>query len=253
MIHNWRQVSAGIFHDFHLEWISSIKQALNAGLLPEGYYALAEQVAGGREPDVLTLEAIGGRPAQGNGSGRETESAGGVILAAAPPKVRFTSEVESDRYARKRRRVAIRHISDDRVVALVEIVSPGNKDRAASVRDFVEKAVQFVESGIHLLILDLFPPSAYDPQGLHPEIWSHFMSEDFRLPVDEPLTVVAYSAGPIKRAFIEPVAVGKPLPEMPLFLEAERYVPVPLEPTYDAAFAKVPKRWQDELLPLPGK
>jgi hypothetical protein len=62
---------------------------------------------------------------------------------------------------------------------------------------------------------------------------------------------VAYSAGELKRAFIEPVAVGGSLPDMPLFFEAERYVPVPLEETYSAAFHAVPKRWQAVLEP-PG-
>ena len=59
-IHDWTKVGAGIFHDFHQTWIIEIKRALNAGLLPAGYYALAEQIAGGLGPDVLALEAAGG-------------------------------------------------------------------------------------------------------------------------------------------------------------------------------------------------
>jgi hypothetical protein len=96
-------------------------------------------------------------------------------------------------------------------------------------------------------VIDLFPPSPRDPQGIHRAIWSQITDDDFKLPAGENLTLVGYSAGPIKRAYIEPVACGKSLPEMPLFLESEIYISVPLEPTYDAAFAAVPKRWQDEL------
>jgi hypothetical protein len=59
-IHDWTRVEPGIFHDFHPEWISTIKRSLNEGLLPENYYALAEQIAAGREPDVLALERISG-------------------------------------------------------------------------------------------------------------------------------------------------------------------------------------------------
>jgi len=33
-------------------------------------------------------------------------------------------------------------------------------------------------------------------------------------------------------AYVEPVAVGQPLPDMPLFLKPEFYVPAPLEETY---------------------
>jgi hypothetical protein len=247
-VHDWTRVNAGIFHDFHFSWIAAMKRTLNGGLLPTGYYALAEQIAGGREPDVLALEDARSHPTDGNGSQRGPEGqVGGRMLATAPPKVRFTAEAEMERYALKRRRIAIRHSSDDRVVSLVEIVSPGNKDRLAAVREFAEKATHFLDGGIHLLILDVFPPSRHDPQGIHQAIWSRITSTDFQLPREDPLTLVSYSAGPIKRAYIEPVAVGKPLPDMPLFLEPEIYVPLPLESTYQAAFADLPKRWRDEL------
>src|SRR5262249_21167695 len=143
--------------------------------------------------------------------------------------------------------IAIHHISDDQVVALIEIVSPGNKASRHALRAFVEKSVEFLEAGIHLLVLDLFPPGPRDPQGIHGAIWSEIIDDNFRLPPDKPLTLVSYSAGYVKRAFIEPVAVGDELPPMPLFLEAEGYVLAPLEATYQAAFDAVPKRWQDEL------
>ena len=55
-MHDWTRVDAGICHDFHHEWISEIKRALNRGLLPPDYYAIAEQVAAGFGPDVLTLQ-----------------------------------------------------------------------------------------------------------------------------------------------------------------------------------------------------
>ncbi len=220
-IHDWTRVDAGVFHDFHQEWIPRIKGALNAGLLPPDYYAMIEQIAGD----------------------------GGVALATAPPKVRFTAEAESERYARKRSRLSVRHVSGDRVVAMLEVVSPGNKASAHALRSFVEKTWQLLDAGIPLLIVDLFPPGPRDPQGIHGAIWSEIEDGGFQLPPDERLTLVAYSAGELKRAFIEPAAVGGKLPPMPLFFQPERYVPVPLEETYCAAFAAVPKRWQTVLEP----
>src|SRR4051794_31227819 len=110
-IHDWTRVIDGTFHDFHATWIIEIKRALNAGLLPPDYYALAEQVAGGLWPDVLTLENARPRPGQtgGNGSGAGGASGNGVIvLASSPPQVRFTASAEAERYARKRKAVAIR-------------------------------------------------------------------------------------------------------------------------------------------------
>ncbi len=59
--------------------------------------------------------------------------------------------------------------------------------------------------------------------------------------------MVAYTGGLERPAFIEPVAVGKPLPDMPLFLRPPRHVMVSLEETYQTAFAGVPERWRREL------
>ena len=75
-------------------------------------------------------------------------------------------------------------------------------------------------------------------------VWAEVIDHDFRLPPEKPLTLVAYAAGPVKTAYIEPVATGEVLPDMPLFLEPDLYVPVPLEATYRAAFDAVPRRWR---------
>ena len=39
-IHDWTRVDAGLFHAFHQSWSVRIQDALNAGVLPKGYYAL---------------------------------------------------------------------------------------------------------------------------------------------------------------------------------------------------------------------
>jgi hypothetical protein len=67
------------------------------------------------------------------------------------------------------------------------------------------------------------------------------------LPADKPLTCVAYVGGLSAEAFIEPVAVGDVLPEMPLFITSEFYVPVPLETTYQAAWNGMPAFWRGVL------
>ena len=54
-VHDWTRVIAGTFHHFHHEWISCISRALNSGLLPSEYYAMAEQITGGLGPDVVAL------------------------------------------------------------------------------------------------------------------------------------------------------------------------------------------------------
>ncbi len=54
-INDWTLVEAGIFHSFHTTWIAQINTALNEGLLPPGFYSLAEQHAGETIADILTL------------------------------------------------------------------------------------------------------------------------------------------------------------------------------------------------------
>jgi hypothetical protein len=119
------------------------------------------------------------------------------------------------------------------------------------LRAFVRKAHESLAAGIHLLLVDLFPPSPRDPQGIHREVWGEDGGETYAPPPDKPLTCVAYVGGASAEALIEPVAVGDVLPEMPLFLTPEVYVPVPLEPTYQSAWEGMPAYWRDVLTAPP--
>jgi Protein of unknown function (DUF4058) len=240
-VHDWTRVPAGIFHHFHAGWVYHMTEALNRGLLPPGYYALEEQVAAGVGPDVLTLQSLG------PGDHRAMETPGGVALAAAPPRVRYRTRAELDIYASKAKSAVIRHISDHQVIAICEVVSPGNKNSRHGLRAFVEKAAGLLRAGIHLLVLDLFPAERRDPQGIHKAIWDEIIDNDFTLPADTPLTLASYVGGPIPEAFVEPTSVGSVLPDMPLFLTPEIYVPVPLEATYRSAWKAVPSYWSDVL------
>lgn len=215
-IHDWTRVRANRFHDFHQKWTVAICNELNAGRLPPGYFAMVEQKAGGPEPDVITLDLT---PPPGI-------SPGGLAVDVAG-------------YASKANRVTVRH-PDGEVVAVLEIVSPGNKESAHVIRSFARKAVELLQAGIHLLIVDLFPPGSRDPQGIHKVIWDRLRDEPFTLPPDKPLTVAAYAVGTETVAYVEPMAVGDGLPEMPLFLTADRYVPCPLEATYQMAWSQFP-------------
>jgi hypothetical protein len=159
------------------------------------------------------------------------------------------AETDAEFYRRKKSAIAIRHVSDDRLVAMIEIVSPGNKSSRRAFRAFVGKACKLLEHRIHLLLVDSFPPRPRDPNGVHAAIWAEVADDSFVLPEDKPLTLVAYECDVVTRAYIEPIAVGEVLPDMPLFLEPNGCVQVPLEATYQTAFAVMPRRWRDELQP----
>lgn len=204
-IHDWTRVDANLFHDFHQTWTINIRNGLNGGLLPKGYSALVEQHA-----------------------------------AATPPKTRHVIRAQEEISAKRGNRITIRH-SLGRVVCIIEIVSPGNKGSRSALRSFVDKTVDFLRQGVHVLIIDLFPPTARDPQGIHKAIWDEIEDQSFELSSDKPLTLAAYVASVPIVAYVEPVGVGDLLPDMPAYLDPDSYVPVPLEPTYRATWASCPE------------
>lgn len=242
-VHDWSRVEAGLFHDFHHAWIEEIKRALNAGILPADFYALAEQHAAGFGPDVLTLQGLGGADDMVADPGGPAPPGGECRLALAAPRLQVTAETEMAFYRRKQSVVAVRHVSGDRVVAIVEIVSPGNKNSRTGLEKFLRKAAELLDLRIHLLILDLIPPGPRDPHGIHACLWEYLEGVEVARP-ERPLTVASYEADLTVRAYVVPLAVGDPLPDIPLFLAPGACVDVPLEATYTAAVAAFPRRWR---------
>ena len=242
-VHDWTKVDAGTFHSFHNAWITHLMGKLNSGVLPDGYYALSEQHSSGPIPDVLTLNL----PDPGPGPSPAPRE-GGIALADAPPRIgrKLIADPKAV-YRARRRTLTIRHASGNRIVAFLEILSPGNKDRTSSVQEFVNKVNSALVQGIHVMIVNLFSPGRFDPQGPQGAVWARYGMEEYVVPPAQPLTVCSYRAVAPVEAYIEHMAFGDPLPDMPLFLEVETYVYVPLEPTYQAAFQDLPAFLRDVL------
>lgn len=243
-VHDWSRVRAGRFHHFHNSWLYRLSDALNGGVLPEGFYAAGEQVIGEIEPDVLTLQRRGPR-ARPQEDWRTT--AGVVAVQEHPPAVRLTMQAEQAVYLRKQDRIVIRTREQDRIVALIELVSRANKDSRRRMDQFLQKAANALDAGYHLLVIDLHPPGTFDPEGIHGAIWDYLFGQCPPPPPDQSLTLVSYRADLVPTAYIEPVTVGQFLPDMPLFLDAEWYVNVPLERTYQQAWDGYPAPWKEEL------
>jgi hypothetical protein len=236
-IHDWKNVDGGLFHHFHQAWTIEISNALNGSGLPEDFFAMVE-VIGGRLPGTVTLQR------SSSSSAPVWDGGGGIAVAEAPPKARFVKSIENAAYAGRANRIVIQHRLG-KVVAVIEIVSPGNKSSQHALRAFAEKAAELLREGINLLVVDLFPPSRRDPQGIHQAILEQLDDEPFELPSDKPLTVAAYAGGEVITAYAEPVAVGDALPALPIFLDRRTYVPAPLESTYQSTWAKCPKPLRD--------
>jgi hypothetical protein len=185
-IHDWSRVPAGLFHHFHQDWSIEIARTLNRGRLPKGLSALVEQRAGPREPDVLAIEA---RPKRRPGEGLD-----GGVATRPPPLTRIVRRTTNEIYASRANRIVVKHHLG-RIIAVIEIVSPGNTDSRAALRDFVEKTVDCLRRGIHVLIVDLFPPTPRDLNGIHEVIWDEIVEEDFAFPEGKDRILVSYQTG----------------------------------------------------------
>ncbi|HEX5446500.1 MAG TPA: hypothetical protein VFW87_21965, partial [Pirellulales bacterium] len=141
-IHDWKRVPAGLFHHFHQDWTIELARALNRGRLPKGVAALVEQRSGPREADVLAIE----RRAISLGAGDSG------VATLPSPVAQIVRRTERGAFSDRANRVVVKHHLG-RIIAVIEVISPGNKDCRASLREFVEKTVDFLQAGIHVLVI----------------------------------------------------------------------------------------------------
>ena len=139
--------------------------------------------------------------------------------------------VEQRSGPRESNRIVVKHRLG-RAIAVIEIVSPGNKDSRAALRDFVEKVIDSLRSGIHVVVIDLFPPTPRDPSGIHKAIRDEIEEEGFAFPEGKDRILASYETGETRAYYVEPIGVGDALPDMPLFLTDGWQVPLPLESTH---------------------
>ena len=179
-MHDWRKIESDLYYDFHFSWLLAIRDVLNSGLLGNEYYALAEQVTSEFKPDVVALTKRD-QPL--------TQASGSAPTVALLDQGRMTNQL------RKRNRLSIRHVSHDRVVAVIEIVSPGNKDDKKACADFVRKAFDLLAMRINFLYIDPFAPTDQDLYGLHARIWKKLLPKKtaHHATADQPLMSVSYT------------------------------------------------------------
>ena len=232
-LHDWSRVNSGIFHDFHGAWIQTLKAGLNARLSGD-FYALSEQRQDKRIPDLLTLRS----------TGFEATSEGGAVALAPRPTTRVRSHGDAHAYAARQRRIVVRHASGDDIVAILEIASYGNKSSESAEAKFVGKCVRLLSAGVHVSVIDVAPHPARCPRGIHAAVWGDLSDFPYEPPEGKPFALAAYEADEAVEAYVEPVGLGDVLPDLAVFLESGGCVMAPLEETYLAAFASVPRRWR---------
>ncbi|MCI0377508.1 MAG: DUF4058 family protein [Gemmataceae bacterium] len=214
------------WESFHSRWANSIADYLQ-GILPDRYFAEVQIHLGSLvEADVAefekTVEAANGPPIAT------------AVQAWAPPAAPlvlpaiFPDDLE----------VHVKDSFDDaRLVAAVELVSPRNKDRADSRRAFAVKLAAYLQRGVGLAVLDVVSNRHVN---LHNELLRTMNWQNLGLMAEDALSAVAYH--PTRRGednvidvWPHVLALGQPLPVIPLALRSGPILPLELETTYEAA------------------
>jgi hypothetical protein len=219
------------WESFHSQWAASLAAFLNQNKLPPRYYAEVQVHLGGRvEIDVATLESTSNGPPASSAATALLEPA--VWAPPEPPLVMpavFPDEFEVLVYVEE---------GGLNLVAAVELVSPGNKDRDESRRAFAVKCGSYLQQGVGLVIVDVVTERR---ANLHDELIRLLgRPESFAFPVNSPLYVVAYRPARRKQGdqidvWPTPLVVGQPLPTVPLALRGAGCVPLDLEAAYTEA------------------
>ncbi len=212
---------------FHSRWAAAVADALNDHLLPSEYYAEVQVHVGSRvEVDVATF---------GDSSGDPAAPAGGVAVVApqlwSPPVATMSMPAI---FPDSMEVLVLSTTGGPTLVAAVEFVSPGNKDRADARRAFAGKCANYLQQGVGVIVVDIVT----NRQGnLHNELVAMTVcAPEFRMP-QHSLYAVAYR--PIRRPDSELIdvwttllRVGEPLPELPLALDRGICVPLDFELPY---------------------
>jgi hypothetical protein len=215
------------WESFHALWASAIVERLNA-VLPAGCFAETQVHVGSRvEVDVGTFDDVS-RPA----SPRNGPTAAVVAEPWAPPApplvipTVFPDEIEVQVFGSP---------TGAHLVAAIELVSPGNKDRSEARRAFAAKCSSYLQLGIGLVIVDVVTERL---ANLHDELMRLMEKPDNCLFPGEP-TPYAVAYRPARRESGDQIDcwpvrlwVGQNLPILPLALRGGPTLPLDLDASY---------------------
>lgn len=217
------------WESFHAAWATEVMRTLNRRVLPPGCFAAAQVHVGSRvEIDVAAFEKeqeLITDATEGNGGGVALQTWAPPAAALTMPAV-FPDEIEIQVFQR---------IGGATLVAAVELISPGNKDRPETRRAFTAKCAGYLQQGIGLVIVDIVTERQ---ANLHDElIQLNDQPDRFGFSEESDLYVAAYrpkrrASGDQVEMWLTPLALGQPLPIAPLALRGVATVPVDLDTTY---------------------
>jgi hypothetical protein len=210
---------------FHGLWAAALVEKLNRDVLADEYYADMQVHIGSQvEVDIATLD-------ESKGTGKPG-TATALAPAWAPPATElafptvFPDDIEVQVFAT---------MTGATLVGAIELVSPGNKDRAETRQAFAAKCVSYLTRGIGLIVVDIVTNRL---ANLHNEVMGLFgRGEPFLLAPSVSTYAVAYRpsrrpSGDQIELWPRPLTLGEPLPVLPLALRNAGVVPVDLDGTY---------------------
>jgi uncharacterized protein DUF4058 len=219
------------WESFHSNWATRLADALNERWLPPEFIAEEFTHLGtSLEIDVATYE--GPPPSSSQPNGPALTLAPPTWAPPAPARTMpavFPESFEVRIFA---------NTGGLTLVAAIELISLGNKDRTEERRAFATKCASYLHQGISLVLIDIVTSRR---ANLHNEVMRVMAAaSEFELPADIDLYSVAYR--PVRRGdrseielWWSPCHIGQPLPIMPLRLTGDLFVPVDFEAVYQEA------------------
>jgi hypothetical protein len=218
---------------FHAVWTVNMVRHLNERWLPSRYRADAEvTVATQVEVDIATFEEESTAGSGGN-------TGNGVATAVwSPPRPVQSCAINLP--AQDTFEVRIYDIQrHSRLVAVIELVSPGNKDRPDAWRAFAIKCASCLAQRVAVVVVDVVTERR---DSLHTELLRLLQVSELTPSLEQaPLYAVAYRTTKQNEAWRldiwpETLTLGAVLPTMPLWLADNLAVPLELEPSYLETF-----------------
>jgi hypothetical protein len=196
--------------------------------LPQRYLAEPRVHLGSEiEVDVATLDS------EENGSHLHETADTGTAYAPVEPSIAVETELLSY-YEYEVRIFDTKH--QRRLVAAVELVSPANKDRPESRRDFVGKCASLLRKGVCVAVVDVVTEKHFNLY------WDLLESIDQVDPTFEPEPSAIYAAScrwiprghkHVLETWSHVLHIGQPLPTLPLWLTENVAIPLGLEASYE--------------------
>jgi Protein of unknown function (DUF4058) len=122
------------------------------------------------------------------------------------------------------------------LVAAIGLVSPANKDRPEHRAIFVAKCAALLQKGVAVCVVDLATIRRFN---LYRELLDMIGHDDRTMPDPAPAVYAAScrtakrGRGSIFEAWSHVLEVGQPLPTLPIWLNADKVVPLNLEMSYE--------------------